>query len=67
MNEFDDIPPLPTGARETERITIRAYLNADGSANYNVFAHGADHLTSYLGLLVIGQHEVLKMIKPTVD
>jgi hypothetical protein len=52
--------PLPDGSVETHRITVRSYLNPDGSTGYVVHAEGAAHASSYLGLLVMAQRDVLE-------
>lgn len=50
---------LPTGSVETHRITVLSYLDTDGVNKYAVDAKGNAPMTSYLGLLVVAQRDVL--------
>lgn len=56
----DDIDPLPEGAIETGRIVIRPYLNADGKNTYALTTRGDNPASTYLGLLVMAQRDILE-------
>lgn len=51
--------PLPDGAMETHRVTVRAYLTDAGDNSYVVHARGNAPASSYLGLLVMAQRDIL--------
>lgn len=54
------MPELPEGAVETHAITIRSYLTAEGGAGYEINTTGEASMTSYLGLLVVAQQQILR-------
>ena len=51
---------LPDGAIETHTLNITSYITAEGGAAYAVTTTGDAAMTSYLGLLVVAQQEILK-------
>ena len=51
---------LPDGCIESHRVTIISYLTPDGGAAYTVDTRGDLPMTSYLGLLVVAQQEILR-------
>ena len=57
--DFDELRPLPPDAREVMRLTIRAYITADGHQSYLVTTTGTDSAAESLGLLAVAQHDLL--------
>ena len=51
---------LPDGCIESHRVTIVSYLTPDGGSAYLVDTAGDMPMTSYLGLLVVAQQEILQ-------
>lgn len=51
---------LPDGAVQSHSITIVSYLTQDGGAAYAVHTSGEASMTSYLGLLVVAQQQILQ-------
>ena len=51
---------LPEGAIESHALTIVSYLTADGGSAYAVTTTGEANMTSYLGLLIVAQQEILR-------
>ncbi len=51
---------VPDGAVESHSITITSYLTGDGGSAYVLSTTGEANMTSYLGLLVIAQQEILR-------
>lgn len=56
MKELD---PLPEGAIETGRLVIRSYITANGSSGYSLNTRGDNPASTYLGLLVFAQRDIL--------
>ena len=50
---------LPQGSIESHRITVVSYITEDGGAAYVVDTNGEVPMTSFLGLLVVAQQEIL--------
>lgn len=58
---MQDQPDLkvPEGAMVTGCLSVAAYISPDGTNSYVVAARGDLPMTTYLGLLVAAQQEVL--------
>lgn len=50
---------LPDGAVETHAITVTSYITVNGDSAYMVGTTGDASMTSYLGLLVVAQQQIL--------
>ena len=51
---------LPEGAIETHTLNIVSYITPEGGNAYAVSTTGNAPMTSYLGLLIVAQQEILK-------
>lgn len=51
---------IPEGVVVTERITVTQYLRPDGQSGYALHTTGDGPMTTYLGLLMAAQYQVLK-------
>lgn len=40
-------------------ITIVSFFDADGNVGYRIKVHGGEPMTSYLGLLVVAQRDIM--------
>ena len=56
---MNEIEPLPEGAIETGRIVIRSYLDAAGASTYALSTRGDNPASTYLGLLIFAQRDIL--------
>lgn len=51
---------IPEGSFESHGLILTSYLTPEGQSAYTVETLGDAPMTSYLGLLVVAQQEVLK-------
>lgn len=50
---------LPDGAIRSHALTVVSYLTPGGGSAYAVHTEGDAPMTSYLGLLIVAQQEIL--------
>lgn len=59
MPDWMPDPALPEGGIPTAALTVVCYLNPHGEAAYVVGFKGDSPMTSYLGMTVLAQQEIV--------
>lgn len=57
--------PMPPGAVPTEAVVVVGYLDSDGDPSYHVRTGGECPMSTILGLLEMGKHQLLHSANPT--